>query len=72
MAEPDLLVDTPSVDEPVSKEKTAKESRAKKSPKKTTTKADQIALFFGESETKKKSGGSSAKSAKAVAPRKPK
>jgi DNA topoisomerase-6 subunit B len=71
-AEPDSLGDTPSVDEPVSKEKTAKERREKKLPKKTTTKADQIALFAGEPGAKKKSDGKSLKPARTARVRKPK
>jgi DNA topoisomerase-6 subunit B len=70
--EPNLLGDTPSVDEPASKEKTVKKSREKKLPKKTTTKADQIALFAGEPGAKKKSDGKSLKLTRTASVRKPK
>ncbi|QPD02985.1 MAG: Type 2 DNA topoisomerase 6 subunit B [Candidatus Nitrospira kreftii] len=71
-AEPDLLGDSLPSDKPASKEKTTKLGRANHPVKKASAKSDQVALVAGESKTKKKSGGKSARSAKTAASKKSK
>jgi DNA topoisomerase-6 subunit B len=70
--EPDLLGNPSPADKSASKEKATKSSRAKDPPKKTTAKSVQIALYAGESKTKKKSSGKPTRSAKTAASRKSK
>jgi DNA topoisomerase-6 subunit B len=72
VATPDLVGAPPSADAPDLKEKVAAESRTKKSSKKQSAKPEQVALFAGKSEVKRKSQGKSSQSTKAAALRKPK
>jgi hypothetical protein len=69
---PDPVAATPAAHEPTPKEKSAKDTGAKKLAMKTAAKSHQIALFVGQPETKKASGGKSLKATKTAAPRKPK